>query len=339
MRALGYLVFTVALLIPGGPSAGSTGSSPEKATPAARTTLEKVKAQGYVQCGSAGRPGLAMTDGKGEWHGLEVEICRAIAVAVFGPSAHYAYHRYEADKDYDFVRDGRDHVSFLSLSEMVDHKVADKLSPGPTVFVETHDILVGVDSSARKAADLRMSTICFIATSAPNSSLDAWYEERKIPLIRFAFREDGEMYDAYEVQRCKAVVGEATELARERLHGGVNHLKSRFLPDHLAAFPIVAATPLKDDGQWAAIVGWTVHTLMAAEAKETYLRGGGLRIIPVDGEGLGLAKDWQKTVVDAVGTYDAIFRRTLGADSPLKLERGLNAPLAGAGILLPPFEE
>ena len=304
-----------------------------------QTTLEKVRAQGFVQCGAPERPGLASQDAKGEWHGLEVEICRAIAVAALGPKARVAFHRYDADNDYSSVRDGKDQVSFATLAEMTDHKVTDRLAPGPTIFVETHDVLVAEDSPAKRAEDLRMASVCFISESTPNSSLDAWFEQRKIPLVRFGFREDGEMYDAYEVQRCTAIVGEATELARERLHGGPNKLKSRFLPDHLATFPIVAATPISGDAQWSGLVAWTIDTLIAASAKETYHTGGGLRIVPVAGAGLGLAPDWQKDVISNVGTYDDIFRRTLGDGSPFGLAPGLNAPVAEGGLLLAPFEE
>ncbi len=320
-------------------------SMPSRAAPdtppkvSAQTTVEKVRAQGFVQCGAQERPGLAMQDGNGEWRGLEVEICRAVAVAVLGPKARYAFHRYEADKDYQSVRDGSDQIAFSSLAELTDHKVTDKLAPGPTVFVETHDLIVAEASPAKRADDLRMASICFMSESAPNSSLDAWSLARKIPLVRFGFREDGEMYDAYEVQRCSAIVGEATELARERLHGGPNHLQSRFLPDHLATFPIVAATPVTGDAQWAGVVAWTIDTLIAASTKETYERGGGLRIVPVDGAGLGLAAGWQQTVIGTVGTYDDIFRRTLGDGSPYKLAPGLNAPVAEGGLLLAPFEE
>ncbi len=301
--------------------------------------LERVRANGFVQCGAQERPGLALEDARGEWHGLEVEICRAVAVAALGPKARFAFHRYDADNDYDSVREGRDQVSFASLDELTDHKVTDKLVPGPTIFVETHDIIVAEASQAKRAADLGMASICFLNESAPNSSLDAWFETRQIPIVRFGFREDGEMYDAYEVQRCTAVVGEATELARERLHGGPNHLKSRFLPDHLATFPIVAATPVASDAQWSGIVAWTIDTLIAASPKETYHTGGGLRVVPVAGAGLGLAADWQKTLIATVGTYDDIFRRTLGEGSPFKLAPGLNAPVSEGGLLLAPFEQ
>ena len=147
------------------------------------------------------------------------------------------------------------------------------------------------------------------------------------------------MYDAYNVQRCQTVVGESTTLANVRLDGGINHLKSRLLPDHLAAFPIVAATPLKEDAQWAAIVAWTVGTLINANATETTYRPSGFNAMAVANEGLGLPKDWQKTVVGTVGSYAAVFERTLGSGSPLKLEPGLNARFVDGGILLPPHRD
>ena len=146
----------------------------------AQTTLEKVKAQGFVQCGSETRPGLAMVDDKGNWSGLNVEICRAVAVAVFGTSARYAYHRYEAPGDFNGIRDGDDQVAFLSFDEMSEQKLTDKILPGPAVFVESHDVLVAANSPFQTLADLSGESACFITGSAANSSLDAWFESRKI---------------------------------------------------------------------------------------------------------------------------------------------------------------
>ena len=302
-----------------------------------RTTLEKVRSQGYVQCGSVVRPGLAEVDDKGKWSGLNVEMCRAVATAVFGAKAQFAFHLYASDKDYASVRDGSDQIAFLSFTEMSDAHLTGAVVPGPPVFVESHDLLVAEDSPVKRATDLANSTVCFITATAPNNSLDAWAVAKSVPLMRYAFREDGEMYDTYAVQRCKSVVGEATELAHARLDGGINHLKSRFLPDHLASFPILATTTVKADSQWAAIVAWTVHTLQVAETDTT--TAGGLRTIPVDGTALGLDAAWQKTVVATVGDYGAIFKRTLGSASPLKLERGLNALPAAGGLLVAPFTE
>ena len=144
------------------------------------------------------------------------------------------------------------------------------------------------------------------------------------------------MDDAYGVQRCHAITGEMTTLARLRLQPGVNRLASRILPEPLAAFPIVAATGT-DDGRWSAIVAWTVHTLVSAERPETSWYPGGAGAMPIAAPELGLDKDWQRNVIGAVGNYGDIFERNLGKGSPLKLERGLNANQLHGGLLLSPF--
>ena len=329
-----FLAFEAAAADPQRPAQAVTTTATITRTPS--TTLQKVKAQGFLECGSAVRPGLAQVDGKDHWSGLEVEICRAVAIAVFGTSARFAYHQYSSDKDFDAVRTGSDQISFLTFAEMAKQKLANKVLPGPMVFVETHDLLVAQGSQVKHATDLGGRGLCFIIGSAPEISQQAYFVERHVPVIPFAFQEDGEMYDAYNVQRCQSIVGESTAMAIARLDGGINHLRSRFLPEHLAAFPIVAATPVTDGSQWAAIVAWSVDTLINANATETTYRPNGYNAMPVPGDGLGLAKDWQKTVVQTVGSYATIFDRTLGAKSPLKLEPGLNARFFDGGILMVP---
>src|SRR5215831_15294594 len=56
-------------------------------------TLERVKANGAVRCGvNPGLPGFSSPDDKGNWQGLDVDVCRAIAAAVLGDArkVHYA---------------------------------------------------------------------------------------------------------------------------------------------------------------------------------------------------------------------------------------------------------
>ena len=291
----------------------------------ARTTLEAVRAQGFVRCAGVERPGLAAPDGNSGWTGLEVDICRAVALAVLGPSARVAYHAYESDRSFDGARDGSDQIAFLSAAEIDDQHLADRLQPGPTVFVESHDLMVAWDSPAKHATDLAGTSVCFIIATPPHDSLDGWFGARRLPLVRFPFREEDEMYDAYAVQRCAAIVGESTALAQARLNGGINRLRSRLLPEHLATIPIVAATPRETDPQWAGIVSSTIVALREAESRATYPHPIAQVGFTVAGDRLGLASEWRKTVLARVGDYGTIFDRDLGAGSPLKLEIGLNA--------------
>ena len=316
--------------------AAPCAASPDAPAAPSPTTVERIRSAGVLTCGGVPRPGLASVDGDGLWSGLEVEICRAVAAAVFGPNARVSWHSYESDADFDRVRAGDDRLSFLSFAEMEQHKLAGRLLPGPTVFAETYDLLVADRSPARHPLDLVGQGVCFIIGTAAENSLESWFRDHRLELVPRAFQEDDEMYDAFAVQRCTAMAGESTVLAAARRNPGINGLVGRLLSEHLGAFPVMTATPLTDDAQWAAIVAWTIATLVNTEARQTPDHPGDVQALRVDGEGLGLAPDWQEIVVKAVGSYSAIFRRTLGDGSPLHLPAGLNARWVEGGVFVPP---
>ena len=53
----------------------------------AGATFDNVKKKGFVQCGvSTGIPGFSIADSKGEWKGLDVDLC-AIAATMFGDAS------------------------------------------------------------------------------------------------------------------------------------------------------------------------------------------------------------------------------------------------------------
>ena len=304
----------------------------------AGSVIERVKARGIVRCGSVERPGLAGTDDHGRWTGLNVDVCRGIAAAVLGSAHRIEYHKYETPKQFDAVRNQQDDVYFLTGSEIHEQKLAGKIVPGPAVFVESHTVMVPSNSAAYNVRDLAGKTICFMTGSLTERSINAYFEALHKNWLRMPYSEDGEMTDAYNVQRCHAIAGEITTLAAARLDPGVNRLSSRFLPEPLSVFPVMAATGT-NDAQWTAIVAWTVDTLISAERPETRWYAGGAGAMPVSAPELGLYKGWQRRVLAAVGSYGDIFERHLGKGSRLKLDRGLNANQFRGGLLLSPFLE
>ncbi len=293
----------------------------------AQLTLEGIRSQGFVRCGSVQRPGLAQRDGAGRWSGLHVEICRAVAAALLGHGAAIAFHAYESERSFDGVLDGSDQIAFLSLAEIAEHGLRDRLEPGPPVFVESYDLLVANGSPPRHAQQLAGKPICFIIGTPANDSLETWFGTRHIPIVRYAFRETDEMNDAYAVQRCAALVGETTTLATVRREGSVDHLASRLLPEHLASFPIGAATPVDADTRWTALVAATIAALQAAEPPQRGGRAAGDGLPAI--EGADISPDWRRAVLATTGDYRAIFDRTVGSGSPLALERGAIGPAMG----------
>jgi len=304
----------------------------------AGSVVERVKARGVVRCGSVERPGLVRAAGHGRWTGLNVDVCRAIAAAVLGSPDRIEYHEYETPKDFDAVRNQQDDVYFLTGSEIDEQKLAGLVVPGPTVFVESHAVMVASTSAAHHVGNLAGDSICFISGSSVERSLEAYFDALHQTWFRRAFSEDEEMIDTYNVQNCHAIAGEITTLAMIRLDPGMNRLSSRILPEPLTAFPVMAATGT-DDAKWSAIIAWTVHTLVSAERPETRWYAGGAGAMPITAPELGLDKEWQRRVLAAVGNYGDIFERHLGKGSPLRLDRGLNANQFRGGLLLSPFIE
>jgi general L-amino acid transport system substrate-binding protein len=310
------------------------------APPAAEAgpVLDKVRSQGLVRCGAVPRPGLLDRAADGRQTGMLLDLCRAIAAAVLGPQSRILFTAYDAETSFEAVRKGEDDVFFLSGSEILGEKLEAQLLPGPAVFYETTAVMVPDGSGVRKLEDLAQHAICFEQGSNAHRHLEAWFEAHRLDFQRMGYQETEEMRDAYNAQLCQGLAGEATALAEAALDGGVKGLHSRILAEPLAAFPILASTGIKD-GQWSAVVAWTVATLIRADAPRLNWAAGGLDSIRIEGRGLGLDDDWQRSVVAVAGSYGEIFGRNLGAASRYRLPRGLNASWQEGGLLLPPYLE
>ena len=288
----------------------------------AESVLERVKERGILYCGGVARPGLADQSGGAGWHGLEIDIGRAIAAAVLSSPDKVEFHAYATDKD--FVEGAKsDDVLFLTGSEISDHHLAGLIVPGPAIFVESQGVMVAGGSDIQHLKDLKNRSICFYIGSPSENELNAYAQNTGLGVFRRPFSEVGEMVDAYAAKNCEAIAGEVTDLAAIRDEEEVRHLASRILPETLDDFPVLAATGTSD-AQWSSLVAWTVYTLISGERQESPWYGGRRRCHARGRARAGSAKGWQRAVLKAVGNYGDIFRRNLGAGSPLNLDRGIN---------------
>ncbi|HEY2618439.1 MAG TPA: hypothetical protein VGI78_13955 [Acetobacteraceae bacterium] len=291
-------------------------------------TFDRIRAEGVVRCGAVERPGVAEAPPEGAPFGVTVDVCRAIAIAVLGPSARVTFNVYEAPQSFDGVRQGSDAVAFLTGGEIAEQNLAGFVVPGPTVLVSTIAVMVPQPSPVQRLADLSGQTVCLMIGSRAQRALESAVGSLHLAISRLTFEEDVEMLDAYDVGSCGAAVGETTYLADMRLNPGVRRLASRLLPDLLAPDPVIAVTP-RSDGAWAATVAWVIGALLSADAPAdawTSNASSALRIA-------GLRSGWRDDVIAAVGSYGAIVRRNL--TDRLGLPAGPNA-LWPAGVLLPP---
>ncbi len=294
----------------------------------AGAVLDRVRRAGVVRCGAVERPGLAARSAEGAWRGLDVDLCRAVAVAVLGPEGRPMFQPDVAESDMRRVSAGTEDLSFLTASEIVTDGLAGAVMPGPAVFYEPHGVLVRADARAARLPELEGSMICVEPGTGPERSLRAYFAAKHITFRFSMWQETVEMLDAFAVGRCPAIAGELTSLAAFKLSADAAGRKSRILPDSLAVAPVLATTP-RGDAEWAVIVGWTVRTLLAAEPVAAAAP------LSIAGPAIGLAEGWQARVVAAVGSYADIYRRNLGSDSPFHLPRGVNARWDAGGLMCP----
>ena len=298
--------------------------------------LSRVKAAGVLRCGGVERPGLVEIEPNGNAHGLELDLCRAIASVALGAGGRLEFTRYDSEKAFAAARAGHEDVMFLTGREMVENGLTGQVIPGPAVFVETTSALVLEDAPYQHLEQLADKPICFSLGSHAQFHLRDWFETRHLKFISMGFQEDGEMNDAYKVRYCHALVGEATTLADTARSPEMSNAKHRFLPDTLAAYPILAATPTSD-GEFAAVVAWTMETLKRADAPDSEWVRGGYESMPVEAPALGLDKGWQKKLVTLMGSYGQLYDNNLGAKSALGVGRGVNKAVIDQGAFAPPY--
>ena len=295
--------------------------------PASAGVLDRIRVEGIMHCGGTVRPGLAFPGPDGKLAGLEVDLCRAVGTAVLGPAAKIDFHPYLLPASYDPLRRGQDELSFLTQSEIINADLESTVLLGPPVFFESDAVLVPADSKARGVADLAGLNVCAEPGTGAERSIAPWFAARHLALSYFPFQESDEELDAYYAGHCAAMVNEITSIAAIRVQAAGDGHPSRLLPEPLAAYPIMAVTRLGDP-RWAALVGWILAAVMRPQPAADAVAAT-----------FGLTPGWQDKMRQAVGDYDAIFRRDLGSDTKLDLPPGLNTLWSEGGLLCPPYSE
>ena len=312
----------------------------------AGTTLDTLRHAGSLACGVvSGIPEYNKDDRHSGLDELGLEICKAIAVAVLGDAAHMQAKSYPVE-----------HAGLLALKKNeIDVLVGATPSAtgvwaygvqfGPPVFYDAQGIMVHRESGIHTLADLAQRDVCFIDGTDTQLVLDAALRSRGIAYSPFPFQEEGEMDAALVVGRCESVSADLSQLAEKRanFHGKANDFV--MLPETLTLDPVAPAYR-QGDAEWGAIIDWTVHALVQAEASGvTQANVAAMRdsadpavhqLLGIDASrALGLDPDWAARVLAAVGNYGEIYDRTAGQGSPLRLPRGHNALWTSGGLMHP----
>lgn len=333
---------------PAGPTAATSGDTAAGAPEAAGLTLKAVKARGYLQCGvSQGLPGFSNPDDKGNWTGIDVDYCRALAAAIFGDDTKVKYRPLSAKDRFTALQSGEIDV----LSRNTTWSMARDTSLGfDFVGVDYYDgqgFMVPKASGITSVLQLNGATICTQTGTTTELNIGDFFRSMKLDYKVIAFEKNDEVDAAYDEGRCDTYTTDVSGLHADRL-------KLKVPDDHIILPEIISKEPLgpvvrQGDAQWEDIARWTLNALInAEELGVTSANVEEMKTSPspeirrlvgaegVFGQTMGLENDWAAKAIAATGNYGEIFERNVGLKSPLGIPRGLNALWKNGGILYAP---
>ena len=312
--------------------------SPTGYKPAKSATLEAVRKRGYVTCGvHPSLPGFAFPDVRGQWRGFDVDICRAVAAATLGDATKVRFTTIGGPDRFGALQRGEIDILSRNTSRTFARDAGLGVSFPVTTYYDGQGFLVRRALGLASAEELQGARICVQSGTASEGNLADWFRVRGLTYKPVVVPTEAEARRRYEAEECDVFSADISALAASRsvLGSPTAHV---ILPDVISKEPL--GPVVRDaDPAWADIVRWAVYATILGEelglssrtveqARETATDPETRRLLGVEGEMgalLGLRPDWAFQVIRQVGAYHEIFRRDLGADSPLRLDRGLNA--------------
>ncbi|RAM52777.1 MAG: amino acid ABC transporter substrate-binding protein [Hapalosiphonaceae cyanobacterium JJU2] len=312
--------------------------------------LDTVKNRGKLICGVSGQlPGFSYVKANGEYAGLDVDICRAIAAAIFNDPTKVEFRNLNAKERFTAVQTGEVDILSRNTSWTISRDTSVGLEFAPVVFYDGQGIMVRKNSNIKTLEDLKGKSICTQTGTTNEQNLSDQMRQRGITYKPLVFEDVNTAYGTYEQGRCEAITSDRSQLVSRR---------SAFPKpdDHVVLDLVLSKEPLtpavaNGDSKWFDVVKWTVYGLINAEELGVSSQNVNQltnstnpeikRLLGTEGDlgkGAGLSNDFVVRIVKNVGNYGEIYERNLGKSSELKLDRGLNRLWNKGGIIYaPPF--
>ncbi|HSH41784.1 MAG TPA: amino acid ABC transporter substrate-binding protein [Arenicellales bacterium] len=317
-------------------------------TAAAQATLDTVKERGELICGvNSGLPGFSQPDADGRWQGLDVDFCRGVAAAIFDDPNAVQFVPLTAKERFTALQSGEIDVLSRNTTWTLTRDASLGVNFAGTTYYDGQGFLVKTDLGVDSAEQLGGATVCVLAGTTTELNLADYFRENDMEYNPLVLDKSDQTISAFNEGRCDVLTSDQSQLnaLRTKLP---DPSSAKVLPEVISKEPLGPAVRQGDD-QWYDIIKWTLFTLLNAE--ELGVHSGNVeemkqsddpsiqRMLGTSGdmgEKLGLPADFGARIVSHVGNYAEIYRRNVGADSPLELERGVNALWTDGGLMYAP---
>ncbi|MEM6611771.1 MAG: amino acid ABC transporter substrate-binding protein [Cyanobacteria bacterium P01_C01_bin.72] len=320
----------------------------ESVSRSGKSYLNVVRQRGFLICGVNGElPGFSYVNSEGKYAGIDVDLCRAIAAAIFDDPTKVEFRDLNASERFDVLKSGEIDLLSRNTTQTLSRDTDANLEFTPTIFYDAQGIMVNQRSEIKEPKDLAGKTICVPEKTTSYDNLQDYLNETKINAKILASSDRRGLFRAYEQNQCQAITGDISQLVARRiiLANPQNH---QILSTTISQEPL-APVLLHQDSDWFDVVKWVTFALIQAEelnitsenlniykrTKESAIR----RFLGAEGtlgSDMGLSNDFAKRIIEHVGNYGEIYERNLG--QPFSLPRGRNALWQDGGLMYsPPF--
>ncbi|HZL38852.1 MAG TPA: amino acid ABC transporter substrate-binding protein [Pseudolabrys sp.] len=315
---------------------------------ASAQTLKTVKDRGTLNCGANGTlAGFGLPDAQGKWTGLDVDVCRAIAAALFNDASKVKFVPLSAKDRFTALQSGEVDVLVRNTTWTSSRDSSLGLSFVGVDYYDGQGFMVRKALKVNSALELNGASVCVQQGTTTELNLADFFRAHNMQLKSVTFATANEAVKAYDAGRCDAYTTDASGLYSERLRlaNSNDHI---ILPEIISKEPLGPAVRQGDD-QWFTVVKWTLFAMMNAEELgitsknvDEMLKSTNpdvKRFVGTEGnygEQLGLTKDWAVRIVKLVGNYGEVFEANVGQGSPLKIDRGLNKMWNKGGVQYAP---
>lgn len=309
-------------------------------------TLSDVKAKGSLSCGvSTGTPGFSNPDSNGNWSGMDVDVCRAIAAATLGDARKVKYVPLSAKERFIALQSGE--IDVLSRNTTWTHTrdTSLGLNFAGVNYYDGQGFMVKKALGVNSVKDLDGASFCIQAGTTTELNLADYFRSNNMKFKAVTYDTSAQTKGGFEAGRCDALTSDVSQLAG--LRSTLKDPSSAVvLGDVISKEPLGPVVRQGDDN-WFNIVKWSLNAMIEAEElgitsrtiDRTSTSPGVQRLQGKTGklnEHLGLNKDWARNIIAQVGNYGESFERNIGMSTPIALPRGVNQLWIKGGILYSP---
>ncbi|MDN2564986.1 amino acid ABC transporter substrate-binding protein [Aquibium sp. A9E412] len=318
------------------------------ATAASAATLDDVKERGTLKCGvSQGLPGFSNPDADGNWSGLDVDFCKAVAAAVFDDPSKVEYVPLSAKERFTALQSGEVDLLSRNTTWTMSRDTQLGLNFAVVNYYDGQGFMVRKDMNINSALQLSGAAVCTNTGTTTELNVADYFRANNMDYELVAFEKADEVVAAYDAGRCDVYTTDQSGLYAQRLKL-TNPDEHMVLPEIISKEPLGPAVRQGDD-QWLNVMKW-VHFAML-QAEESGVTQDNVeemknsdnptikRLLGTEGEfgpAIGLENDWAARVISHVGNYGESFARNVGPETPLSISRGINALWTKGGLQYAP---